>query len=75
MSAASLETSSDFIRVSTTVVLAGAGETGRGEDVGYGPDHQRRFQDRYGDGGLDLAGDLPTSPLEPPTDPTGFRRD
>ena len=57
LSAASLETSSDFTRVSTTVALAGAGETGRGEDVGYGADDQRRFQDRYGDGGLDLAGE------------------
>ncbi len=57
LSAASLDTSSGFTRVSTTVELAGGGETGRGEDVGYGADDQRRFQERYGDGGLDLAGE------------------
>ena len=56
LSAASLDTSSGFTRVSTTVELSGDGETGRGEDVGYGADDQRRFQNRYGDGGLDLAG-------------------
>ena len=56
LSAASLDTSSGFTRVSTTVELSGDGETGRGEDVGYGADDQRRFQSQYGDGGLDLAG-------------------
>ena len=35
-----LATASGWTRVTTTVVLAGAGETGRGEDVTYvGPDH------------------------------------
>ena len=57
LTAATLDTSSDFTRVSTTVELAGEGETGRGEDVGYDADDQRRFQDAYGDGGLDLAGE------------------
>ena len=54
---ASLETSSGFTRVSTTVTLLGGGERGRGEDVGYGADDQRRFRRTYGDGGLDLAGE------------------
>jgi hypothetical protein len=57
LESATLETSSDFTRVSTTVELSGGGETGRGEDVGYDADDQRRFQDAYGDGGLDLAGE------------------
>ena len=36
----SLDVSSDFTRVTTTVVLSGAGQEGRGEDVTYtGPDH------------------------------------
>ena len=56
LSAASLDTSSGFTRISTTVELSGDGETGRGEDVGYGADDQQRFQNQYGDGGLDLAG-------------------
>ena len=54
---ASLETSSGFTRVSTTVTLSGGGERGRGEDVGYGADDQRRFRRTYGDGGLDFAGE------------------
>ena len=57
LESASLETSSDFTRVSTTVVLSGDGERGRGEDVGYEADDQRRFQRAYSDGGLDLAGE------------------
>ncbi|WP_254839966.1 hypothetical protein [Natronomonas marina] len=57
LESASLETSSDFTRVSTTVVLSGDGAVGRGEDVGYDADDQRRFQRAYGDGGLDLAGE------------------
>ena len=37
---AELQTASGWTRVTTTVVLAGAGETGRGEDVTYtAPDH------------------------------------
>ena len=57
LTAATLETSSDFTRVSTTIGLSGEDETGRGEDVGYDADDQRRFQDAYGDGGLDLRGE------------------
>jgi len=57
LSSRSLETSSDFTRVTTTVALSGAGKTGRGEDVGYEADDQRRFRAAYGDGGLDLAGE------------------
>ena len=34
LTAATLETSSEFTRVSTTIGLSGEGETGRGEDVG-----------------------------------------
>ncbi len=61
LTAASLETSSDFTRVSTTVALSGAGETGRGEDVGYDADDQRRFQREYADGGLEVAGEYTLS--------------
>jgi hypothetical protein len=57
LTSASMATSSGFTRVSTTVALSGDGETGRGEDVGYETDDQRRFQDAYGDGELDLAGE------------------
>ena len=57
LTAGTLETSSDFTRVSTAIGLSGEGETGRGEDVGYDADDQRRFQDAYGDGGLDLVGE------------------
>ncbi|MFQ3318028.1 MAG: hypothetical protein ACI8UR_000177 [Natronomonas sp.] len=56
LSSASLDTSSDFTRVTTTISLSGDGETGRGEDVGYESDDQRRFQDAFGDGILDLMG-------------------
>jgi L-alanine-DL-glutamate epimerase-like enolase superfamily enzyme len=57
LSAASLEVSSDFTRVSTEIALSGEGATGRGEDVGYEADDQRRFVDSFADGGLDLAGE------------------
>jgi len=57
LESASLETSSDFTRVSTAVVLSGDGKRGRGEDVGYEANDQRRFQQAYADGGLDLAGE------------------
>jgi len=46
-----VEVSSGFTRVTTTVALEGAGETGRGEDVGYeAADHDGYPRD------LDLAG-------------------
>jgi hypothetical protein len=57
LTAASLETSSGFTRVTTTVELSGAGETGRGEDVGYEADDHRRFRAAYADGGLDVVGE------------------
>jgi hypothetical protein len=57
LGSASLETSSDFTRVTTTVELSGAGETGRGEDVGYEADDHRRFRAGYADSGLEVAGE------------------
>ena len=54
---ASLDVSSDFTRETTTVALSGAGATGRGEDVGYEAEDQRRFRAAYAEGGLDLAGE------------------
>lgn len=56
LTGASLDVSSDFTRVTTTVTLSGDGATGVGEDVGYEADDQRRFQQAYGDGSLTLAG-------------------
>ena len=56
LAGASLETSSDFTRETTTVTLSGDGETGIGEDVGYEADDQRLFRETLGGGELDLAG-------------------
>jgi hypothetical protein len=49
------DTSSGFTRVSTVVVLRGAGETGRGEDVTYETDAHEDFHDAGSD--LALAGE------------------
>src|SRR4029453_19540871 len=40
---ASVEVSSQFTRVTTTVVLRGAGQEGRGEDVTYTPEDHEWF--------------------------------
>ncbi|WP_049972404.1 enolase-like domain-containing protein [Haladaptatus cibarius] len=47
------ETSSDFTRVTTEIVLRGAGETGRGEDVTYDADDQYALADAE----FDLSGE------------------
>lgn len=53
---AELQTASGWTRVTTTVVLEGAGETGRGEDVTYtAPDHDHVPADLPLDGERSLA--------------------
>ncbi|WP_458207698.1 hypothetical protein [Haladaptatus sp. NG-SE-30] len=54
------ETSSEFTRVTTEIVLRGGGETGRGEDVTYEEDDQRALAnasfDGSGEQGVDVTG-------------------
>ncbi len=57
LQAASLDTSSDFTRVSTIIALTGGDTTGYGEDVGYEADDQTQFQTTFADNGLALAGE------------------
>ena len=57
LSGQSVDVSSGFERVSTTIALTGGDVTGMGEDVGYEADDQRRLQESYADGGLELAGE------------------
>lgn len=50
------EVARDFVLRRTVVVLQGHGEEGRGEDIDYDPQAQRRFQEQGGK--LPLAGDF-----------------
>jgi hypothetical protein len=51
------DTSSGFHRKSTTFVLSGAGETGRGEDVTYDTEDHDALAAAWGSAGYDLAGE------------------
>ncbi|HKI92407.1 MAG TPA: hypothetical protein VJ986_08890, partial [Gaiellaceae bacterium] len=53
-----LRTASGWTRVTTTVVLAGGGETGQGEDVTYSADDHDDFP-----AGMALAGTRPLGEL------------
>jgi hypothetical protein len=51
------DTSSGFIRKSTTFVLAGEGETGRGEDVTYDTEDHDALAEAWSEHAYDLAGE------------------
>ena len=58
LSLAERDTSSDFVRTTTTVSLHGEGETGRGEDVTYDGEAHHALVETVGDGDpLDLVGE------------------